>query len=720
MENTVSTGTSDIDTSGGDCVPSDNFNSGTDMNMEIDDEGVKSNDESMPSNKLMSDETSESFEQNSSNTSLHNNSDRNGSANGKNLIAPPPTAINKVKYAAGSGAGGSPGSAAPHILRERRLSSSRFNITKDRELTKLPALKDCGSSGGATAVQEREELFIQKIKQCQVLFDFVADPLSDLKWKEVKRAALHEMVEYVTSNRNVLTESVYPEIVLMFSVNLFRTLPPSNNPTGAEFDPEEDEPTLEAAWPHLQLVYEFFLRCLESPDFTPALVKKYIDQKFVLQLLELFDSEDPRERDLLKTTLHRIYGKFLGLRAFIRKQINNIFYRFVYETERHNGVAELLEILGSIINGFALPLKEEHKKFLLKVLMPLHKVKSLSVYHPQLAYCVVQFLEKDPSLTEQVIINLLRYWPKVHSPKEVMFLNELEEILDVIEPAEFQKVMVPLFNQLAKCVSSPHFQVAERALYYWNNEYIMSLISDNASVILPIMFPALYKNSKSHWNKTIHGLIYNALKLFMEMNQRLFDECTQQYKTEQKKEKEKAKQRLEAWKKIDNLARANPDVHKLTSLMKECTFMEIEHVDNINAVNHEQNEDDKIMMNNINNLMAVDDNADSKLFASIDNGNNKGMRDLDHQGEDINITRNFQEEVLASAKSNLTSNQKGYSSGLSSGGNLNLAETKPVTNAEKPLLRRKSELPTDQFTQRELEMHKRADEFLTTPPPDTN
>jgi serine/threonine-protein phosphatase 2A regulatory subunit B' len=37
-------------------------------------------------------------------------------------------------------------------------------------------------------------------------------------------------------------------------------LPPTNSPSGAEFDPEEDEPTLEAAWPHLQLVYEFFLR----------------------------------------------------------------------------------------------------------------------------------------------------------------------------------------------------------------------------------------------------------------------------------------------------------------------------------------------------------------------------------------------------------------------------------------------------------------------------
>lgn len=147
---------------------------------------------------------------------------------------------------------------------------------------------------------------------------------------------------------------------------MFRTLPPSENP---DFDPEEDDPTLEAAWPHLQHVYEFVLRFFESPDFQPTMGKRVIDQKFVLQvslfafafvlilklinalhspqqLLELFDSEDPRERDFLKTVLHRIYGKFLGLRAFIRKQINNIFLRFIYETEHFNGVGELLEILG--------------------------------------------------------------------------------------------------------------------------------------------------------------------------------------------------------------------------------------------------------------------------------------------------------------------------------------------------------------------------------------
>ncbi|KAK9886250.1 hypothetical protein WA026_015763 [Henosepilachna vigintioctopunctata] len=555
------------------------------------------------------------------------NGDNNEEAKTNSLATgpPPPTPLNKTKLTAGTVQG-------PIIKKDKRHSSSRFNISKNCELEVLPLLKDSGPN-------DREELFVQKLRQCCVLFDFVTDPLSDLKWKEVKRTALQEMVEYVTQQKGVITEAIYPEAVNMFAVNLFRTLPPSSNPNGAEFDPEEDEPTLEAAWPHLQLVYELFLRVLEAPDFQPNIAKRYIDQKFVLQLLDLFDSEDPRERDLLKTTLHRIYGKFLGLRAFIRKQINNIFYRFIYETEHHNGIAELLEILGSIINGFALPLKEEHKVFLLRVLMPLHKVKSLSVYHPQLAYCVVQFLEKDPSLTQPVIRSLLKYWPKTHSPKEVMFLNELEEILDVIEPAEFQKVMCPLFRQLSKCVSSPHFQVAERALYYWNNEYVMSLVSENAAEILPLMFHSLYKNSKSHWNKTIHGLIYNALKLFMEMNQKLFDECIQQYRQDRQKERERQHHRQELWGRVENLAASRPEYEQLKNELQNLS---------INNIIPSSEQDDEVHLENI-------------------------------EQEAIDVKK---------------------------GGR----------NLTRPLVRRKSELPVDQTTVKALNDHKRADEYLTTPP----
>lgn len=46
------------------------------------------------------------------------------------------------------------------------------------------------------------------------------------------------------------------------SANIFRPLPARSKDT--PFDPEEDEPILEPAWPHLHIVYEFFLRFVVS------------------------------------------------------------------------------------------------------------------------------------------------------------------------------------------------------------------------------------------------------------------------------------------------------------------------------------------------------------------------------------------------------------------------------------------------------------------------
>ena len=63
----------------------------------------------------------------------------------------------------------------------------------------------------------------------------------------------------------------------------------------------------------------------------------------------------------------------------------------------------------------------------------------------------------------------------------------------------------------------------------------MSLIEENNQVIMPIMFPALYRISKEHWNQTIVALVYNVLKTFMEMNSRLFDDLTASYKAERLK-----------------------------------------------------------------------------------------------------------------------------------------------------------------------------------------
>jgi len=408
----------------------------------------------------------------------------------------------------------------------------------DNAYAVLPKLREA-------PLADRGELFRQKMQVCSELFDFHND--NNTKQKEAKRQTLLEIVEFVNNTRNCFNESLMQDVVSMVRANIFRALPTKDRTVMSIYDPEDEEPTLEKAWPHLQIVYEFFLRFVVSNDVDPKIAKRFVDQRFVLNLLELFDSEDPRERDYLKTILHRVYGKFMALRSFIRRAIQHAFFKVIYECDIHNGVGELLEILGSIINGFALPLKDEHKDFLIKALIPLHKVKSLASYHQQLSYCMAQYVEKDPRLAHDIITSMLKFWPVSITSKQVLFLNELEETLELTQPAEFALMQDVLFKRIAMCITCPHFQVAERTLFLWNNDYIVKLINQNRQELFPIVIGALYTNSKQHWNSAVHGLTFNVLKLLMEADPQLFDQCSADHRQEAEEEEARDKLRITKW-----------------------------------------------------------------------------------------------------------------------------------------------------------------------------
>ena len=63
---------------------------------------------------------------------------------------------------------------------------------------------------------------------------------------------------------------------------------------------------------HLQIVYEFFLRFLESPDFQPSHAKKFIDQRFVLQV-----SLSPRSTWDVHVLVDRLLLLFLRMSLFL-------------------------------------------------------------------------------------------------------------------------------------------------------------------------------------------------------------------------------------------------------------------------------------------------------------------------------------------------------------------------------------------------------------------
>ncbi|RLN79915.1 hypothetical protein BBJ28_00023506 [Nothophytophthora sp. Chile5] len=356
------------------------------------------------------------------------------------------------------------------------------------KLGELPALEDVPPS-------ERMRLFRQKLKLCCALYDF-SDMRKHVREKEAKRNALLQIVEYISAGKVAWDPSVVADLLECVGANIFRHLGRNPSPTA--------------------LVYEILLRFVLSKEVDSRTAKEYFSKKFMVKLLNLFDSEDPRERDYLKTILHRIYGKSMALRSFIRRSINDMFYTFVYETESLQGVGELLEILGRRIK-------------LLPLLLMCKQAGNLAMFHQQLAYCTTQFVEKDPQTAEPIILGLLKYWPVTASAKEILFLNELEEIIEMVQMEQFAAVLRPLFLRISLAVCSSHFQVSQRALYLWNNESLVRLVSARRAEILPLIFGALYRNCENHWHSTVQTLTYNVLKLFMEMDSQLFDQCSAQF-----------------------------------------------------------------------------------------------------------------------------------------------------------------------------------------------
>ena len=153
-----------------------------------------------------------------------------------------------------------------------RRKSAFASTVKVPVVKELPLLQE-------TPMLKREALFRQKLQLCNVIFDF-EDPDIDVAGKEQKRETLVELAEYINSpvGQKILTESMMPDIVETVRVNLFRALPPQT----ADYDPEEDEPAMELTWPHMQVVYELFLRFIVSTEVSGKVTKKFVDQTFLI------------------------------------------------------------------------------------------------------------------------------------------------------------------------------------------------------------------------------------------------------------------------------------------------------------------------------------------------------------------------------------------------------------------------------------------------------
>jgi hypothetical protein len=84
-----------------------------------------------------------------------------------------------------------------------------------------------------------------------------------------------------------------------------------------------------------------------------------------------------------------------------------------------------------------------------------------------------------------------------------------------VEPRVHHYVACTQVYVLPSAAFTCHPQVAERSLFLWNHEYIITLVAQYRQAVLPIVFGALEENANNHWNPAVHGLTCNVRKMFM-------------------------------------------------------------------------------------------------------------------------------------------------------------------------------------------------------------
>eukprot|EP00494_Astrolonche_serrata_P024997 UN25257 len=254
--------------------------------------------------------------------------------------------------------------------------------------------------------------------------------------------------------------------------NLFRPLPTLED-LGLANSYQPDIVPIVEDWDNLQWVYEIFLVIIQTVD--GRVLKGFLDMKFLQNLVENISSIDDREREEVKTALHKIYVKIVARRMQMRKCFGFFLINIVHTRVEHSrGIAPLLEICSSFISGFSVPIRQQHVVFFKSVLLPLHTHKKLPEFHIELMRCILLYLQKEDSLLGETMKALIQYWSCQNPEKQLYFLQEADDlfVMSLEKKEDVPKSNRPHCINFLKFVAKqvcvcPHIEIARRALHLW-------------------------------------------------------------------------------------------------------------------------------------------------------------------------------------------------------------------------------------------------------------
>lgn len=126
----------------------------------------------------------------------------------------------------------------------------------------------------------------------------------------------------------------------------------------------------------------------------------------------------------------------------------------------------------------------------------------------------------------------MRYWPTGNTEKELLFLNELEDLFEPLEPDHVRGYVKPLGRRLARCIASSCSQIVERVMYLWNSPaFTLLFIRDkqNVTVLAPLVYDALRHCSEDTSNASLRQMAIHVIGILMDSNTELVEQLAESY-----------------------------------------------------------------------------------------------------------------------------------------------------------------------------------------------
>eukprot|EP01084_Bolivina_argentea_P118603 210396_1 len=375
-----------------------------------------------------------------------------------------------------------------------------------------------------------------------------------------KKNILKEILECVSQD-TWFEERLLKTYLETIFVHLFRYLPYRRrilpiSMVGTKVDEVadiDDKSFTYSSWKHLKIIYEILLKVINTKQFTSDLMDKYLTVRMLTNLIELFASDDTKERDYLMLILHNIYAKCVPHRLIILEIVNNYFYRMMYSNEfQHvNGINELLLVICSIITDLKCVAKSPWPSFMRNVLVPLHKSPGLKHFKVQLTQCCVNYAVQDAKSGMVILGGLLKFWPTQSTEKEEIFIVEVVSIInslithvyykDELAYKEYKSILVCVCKKLTECMVSMKTLIAYKATMAWKQKCMQALVNCDRKSFLPKLCTAFYRNKKRNIhieirNMGLYDLSSSVEKIYKAMDSRYWKKMNKYLSKKDKKE----------------------------------------------------------------------------------------------------------------------------------------------------------------------------------------